>query len=1447
MSNSTWLSDATVGCSPHAFGPASCDGSFDFTLLFEQTILSIVPSAIFLCCLPVSLFKLHRAAPKFNASYTRTLKLVIASLLVATQICLLVLWTTRIASATSATVSAACLGLFVSLAVAVLSSQSHVRSLRPSSLLSVYLLFSSLFDAAQVRTLFTSYADRVVPSLMSVSIALKLVLLTIECRNKRPWLYPQYKTLPPEATAGIVSRSILWWLNPLFLDGMRTLFNQDQLYAIDPDLESRNIGYKLDRTFERECLKSLSNSDSSAAPSSIWSLPRACFRCLWTSIAAMIPTRLALVGFTYGQTFLFTRAINYLSQQKDATDKNIGYGLIAATFIIYVGIAVSTALYQQQISRIMTKLRGALISMVYNRILVISDGASRDGAALTLISSDVDIIIRVLGELNESWARLIVVAVGIGLLSRQVGAVCVVPILLTVVSTQAQGWVSKRIGSRRKDWNTATQKRVNTTAAVLGSIQSVKMSGLMNQASTLLHSMRLSELKMLALLSRFIIGLNAIAVIPSIWSPVLTFVVYAIKARIDGSAGLEISQAFTSMALLNLVTTPTAKLLTIMPLWAQALGCFERLQTYFELPIHDPRSLSSASNSDIRDTGIEMTPLQPLGTQTNAIMCTGMDVTLSTGGPTILRDITFEAKPGSLTVITGPTGSGKTTLLKTLLGETHLLKGQISISSRSLSYCSQIPWMTNTTIREFIAGPTFDVRPNIHSWYKLVVYACDLAKDIANMPDGDDTRLGSKGVSLSGGQRARLALARAVYARKDTIILDDVFSALDANTEEAINSRLLGRRGLLRELGTTVVLVTHSQKATVAADHVLTLSQDGRIAYQGSPSQLLETGLYVQSDEPRVDNVGAEVVPTPKISAPRGPSAEDKADLARRTGDWSIYKFYFGNFHKRYLAMFAACSVGAAFSSRFSQILLKWWTADEGSNLSIYLSIYTLLALAETCFSNLNMWVVFLKMIPDSAINMHRTLLATVAGAASSVFYQTDSGVILNRFAQDMNLVLGALPTSLIATGNTLCETIASLAMISTGASYMGITIPFVVIAIFLIQKVYLHTSRQLRLIEIEARSPIYSHFLETLDGVVTIRAFGWEEDAKEAHLKLLDVAQSPYYLLSCIQRWLKLVLDLIVAALAVIVVALAVSRRGTTSVGLLGVALTNVLGFSQSLTRLVTEWTTLETSLGAISRVRSFAASTEQETSPENITTIADAATHGEVVFSGAYAKYTDEPGSYDLDDINFKIPPGTKVAICGRTGSGKSSLMLALFRLLPLRHGSVYIDGIDIKNMDPNLVRRSIIAIPQQPFLLPGTMRENLDPDSQFSDTDLNSALTKVRLLDLVNERGGLDADIDQQTLSQGQAQLLCLARALLRKSKLVVLDEATSSLDSETDTLIREVLHAEFADCTVISIAHRAATITEADMVIMMDAGRVSATGRPSELSDSNGHFRELCGIL
>lgn len=250
-------------------------------------------------------------------------------------------WAIRPASKTPATLPAFCLGLSVSLAIVFLSTISHTRSIRPSSLLGVYLLFSSVFDATQVRTLFLSHSGKVMPSLMSLSIALKLSLFVCESWNKRSWLPPADRTLPPESTSSILSRSFLWWLNPLFVTGLRALLNQDHLYAIDPELRSRRTGQKLEAAFDKESKKIQHRAESSKAPLSVWVLPRACFRSVLADVTAMIPVRLALVGFTFAQPFLFTRAIDYLSQQNHDSDDNIGYGLIGATFIIYAGIAVS--------------------------------------------------------------------------------------------------------------------------------------------------------------------------------------------------------------------------------------------------------------------------------------------------------------------------------------------------------------------------------------------------------------------------------------------------------------------------------------------------------------------------------------------------------------------------------------------------------------------------------------------------------------------------------------------------------------------------------------------------------------------------------------------------------------------------------------------------------------------------------------------------------------------------------------------------------------------------------------------------------------------------------------------------------------------------------------------------------------------------------------------------
>lgn len=380
----------------------------------------------------------------------------------------------------------------------------------------------------------------------------------------------------------------------------------------------------------------------------------------------------------------------------------------------------------------------------------------------------------------------------------------------------------------------------------------------------------------------------------------------------------------------------------------------------------------------------------------------------------------------------------------------------------------------------------------------------------------------------------------------------------------------------------------------------------------------------------------------------------------------------------------------------------------------------------------------------------------------------------------------------------------------------MGLTIPLVLAAIYIVQKIYLKTSRQLRYFDLERRSPLYSHFLETLEGLVTIRSFGWSEHTEKTNRQLLDESQAPLYLLYCVQRWLRLVLDLTTMALAVVVVALALSMRHTTSAGRLGLALTNILSFSQSLSRLITEWTTMETSIGSVARIRSFAAENDCATHSErrqiDTTTLGPRwPSGGSITLNRVYAKYAtnDVQDRPCLEDVSLQIHPGQKVSVCGRTGSGKTSLMLAIFQVLPLSSGQILIDGIDITTLSQDFLQKSLIGVPQQAFIMPASVRYNLDPAGEFSDDLLLRVLSRVALLDLINERGGLDALLDQSSLSQGQQQLFCLARALCRKTdggKIVVLDEATSNLDPETHQLVSELITSEFNDYTIVTIAHR-----------------------------------------
>lgn len=436
------------------------------------------------------------------------------------------------------------------------------------------------------------------------------------------------------------------------------------------------------------------------------------------------------------------------------------------------------------------------------------------------------------------------------------------------------------------------------------------------------------------------------------------------------------------------------------------------------------------------------------------------------------------------------------------------------------------------------------------------------------------------------------------------------------------------------------------------------------------------------------------------------------------------------------------------------------------------------------------------------------------------------------------------LPYSFVDLTLSLILAIMGAVLMCLSAGYFAATMPVVILAVWVLQKYYLRTSRQMRLLDLEAKSPLYSHFIESLTGLVTLRAFDWAENFQERNLRLLDNSQKPYYLLFCIQRWLALILDLLVAALAVILMVLVVKLRSDISGGFVGLALLNVMSFNENLATIIKEWTNLETSFGAVARLMSFSATTVSENLPEETQTVPENwPDKGAVEFKNVSASYTPS-SNLVIRNLNMTISPGEKIGICGRSGSGKSSLIISLFRMLELAPGSsITIDGIDISTLPRQLVRSRLNAIPQEPFFVKGTIRSNADPYSVHTDAAIINAIQKVHLWSLVQAKGGLDSQLEADFFSHGQRQLFCLARAILRKSKVVVLDEVTSSVDKVSDALMQKIIRGEFEGCTIIAVAHRLDTILDFDRIALLGGGRLVEMDTPERLLGRESAFKEL----
>ncbi|KAJ5519615.1 ABC multidrug transporter [Penicillium fimorum] len=844
----------------------------------------------------------------------------------------------------------------------------------------------------------------------------------------------------------------------------------------------------------------------------------------------------------------------------------------------------------------------------------------------------------------------------------------------------------------------------------------------------------------------------------------------------------------------------------------------------------------------------------------------------------VVNNVDANVQQGSFVIVIGPVGSGKSSLLHTVLGEIPHTVGTVIVQDVEVAFCAQTPWLINATLKDNIIGHSeFDSQ-----WYNTVVKSCALDRDFTQLPGREDTMIGSKGIMLSGGQKGRLALARAVYARKPLVILDDVFAGLDAETEQDVYTALFGAGGLLRQ-GTTTVLATNS-------NYIIVLGPGGTIVEQGMYSELISQGSYLASLDPKENRSDETDRQGDNKTAALDDSVLRNANLNaenRPASDLTIYKLYVDKTGRvSFFVFFVLCSsfaFGLLFSRKSTcglpfvlfilmarltseEIWIKFWVEANArkanDRLAYYLSLYVLWSTLAiflflgACLSMLtnrpqatddsygpeNRQRTSRTSAQDSFKPKEQLWLMYSSRAPLGFLSGTDSGEIANRFSQDLELVDMELPRSLIGTMMAFVLCVGELVVILYSSKYIAATVPVLIGLLYLVQMYYLKTSRQLRILEIQARAPLLTNFMETLQGLSSVRAFGWMRAYATRNDCLLVTAQQSIYLLYCAQLWLSLTLDMIVAFLAITLVSVAVTTR-TSSGASIGLALVNIVAFGASLKGLVYNWTALEISMGAIARIQNFTSNTPCEDQPDATEPPPpNWPDRGLIHFHDVSAAYSCE-SSLVLKNVSLEVQPGQKLAVCGRTGSGKSSLVGSLLRLLDLRSGTIEIDGLNISAITRQEVRSRLITLPQESFFYYGTVRENLDIQGQRSDEEMFEILARLGLHELIIQKGGLDVPMTDDLLSHGQKQLFCVARAALRTSRIIILDEVTSSVDQDTETIILDVLRERFPEHTVVCIAHRLKTILDYDQAIVLDEGSIVECGNPVTLASQSSKFADL----
>ncbi|GBE88702.1 ATP-binding cassette transporter abc4 [Sparassis crispa] len=1089
-----------------------------------------------------------------------------------------------------------------------------------------------------------------------------------------------------------------------------------------------------------------------------------------------------------------------------------------------------------------------------------SDEKGRDmvGKITNLISTDLNNIT----EGRDFLFFIIEVPWKIGLciylLYSLLGWSAFVGMAVIVMAIPLQAFFASKIQGYQKEKMKKTDTRVQAVTDVLGVMRMIKLFGWEPQVEEQLAQKRNDELKYQLKFKLFNFFNNYMTHIVPILTIVVVFVAYTALMHQELTAAL----VFSSIALLDMLRRALVGSFRTLPQIIAGKVSLDRVNNFlYETELLDAFSDGADAapvNSLFREDDEDVIGIR----NASFTWANSNDGTL-TPGPRrrnfvlhIDDELTF--KRGHINLIIGPTGSGKTSVLMALLGEMHYIpSGPDSYvllpRAGGIAYAAQESWVLSETIRDNILfGAPFD-----EERYNKVIEQCGLQRDLSLFDAGDKTQVGEKGLTLSGGQKARITLARAVYSSAEVLLLDDVLAALDVHTAKWIVEKCF-KGDLIR--GRTVILVTHNVAlASPISEFAVSLGLDGRIHSQGSLSKALEEDQELSAKFVEELKVEEEIID--EHTDAKAQQSDGKLfvseEIAQGHVGWPAISMFVNTVGGRFPAIFWFVTIGMLFVDEVCEVLQPWflgvWARQyedhPSSEVSItyYMSSYSLLVLANVAAYSIS-YVVFLYGTLRAARIIHKRLMNSVLGATLRWLDVTPTSRIVSRCTEDVNTVDGTFSDYTLY----LMSITAALIMRLVAVLVMSpiFTVPSVVLAMIggwcgqLYVKAQLSVKREMGV----AHAPVLENFGSAISGLTSIRAYGAQDLFRKQGYHRMDTYIRSKRTLSNLHRWVSTRIEILGAVFSTCLATYLVYATSFDASDL-GYTLNMAVEFST----LILWWTLMgnqtEISANSLERIHQYTVVEHEPKATDAGAPPAYWPTSGSLKVEGLAARYSSN-GPRVLQDISFDINSGEHIGIVGRTGSGKSSLTLALLRCI-ITEGKVYYDGVPTDSINLDALRSNITIIPQMPELLSGSLRQNLDPFEEHDDAELNDALRAAGLFSVQSEtdegRITLDSEISSAggNLSVGQRQILALARAIVRRSKLLILDEATSAIDYETDTVIQMSLRKELGkDVTLLTIAHRLQTIMDADRIMVLDAGRVVEFDTPRELLKKDmGMFRAL----